>query len=164
MWQGFGRGHEGFADFTDILSRYVKRFRPFLFLHLPPVVVGLLDQHVAFPLPDDNDAVFGLVLIVVVHLDVDLARGNRQFCHGASDRPPGSSPQEEKIYYHGFMSRAVEKRNRALGKYKRYRYCCFIFQVYTVLYISHLTGMSKRDCFELPLLLYSSKHTFNFTV
>lgn len=98
MWVRFRRWHEGFADFTDILSRYVESFSPLFLLHLPPVLIGFLDQHVAFPLVDGNEAVLGLVFIVVVHLDVDLARGNRQFRHDASDCTRGSSLQEDDVY------------------------------------------------------------------
>lgn len=98
MWQRFRRRHEGLADLSDILSRYIDRFTPLLLLHLPPVVVGFLDQHVAFPLLDGDEAVFGRVFIVVLYLDVDLARGDRQLRHDASYCPPDSSPQEEDVY------------------------------------------------------------------
>lgn len=87
MWDGFRRWHEGFADFSDILSRYIKSLTSLLLLHLPPVAIGFLDQHIAFPLPDGDEAVLGLVLIIVLHLNVDLSWGNRQFCHDTVDCP-----------------------------------------------------------------------------
>lgn len=98
MWDRFRRWHEGFADFADILSRNVKSFSPLFLPNLPPVLVGFFDEHVAFSLVDRNGAVLGLVFIVIVHLDVDLARGNRQVRHDASDCPRGSSPQQEDVY------------------------------------------------------------------
>lgn len=97
MWERFRRWHEGFAGFADILSRNVKSFRPLVLPNLPPVLVSLLDQHVAFPLVDGNDAVLGLVFVVILHLYVDLARGNRQVCHDASDCPRGRSPPQEDV-------------------------------------------------------------------
>lgn len=112
MWHRFGRRHEGFADLSDILSRYIESFTPLILPHLPPVLVGFLNQHVAFPLVDGDEAVLGLVFIIVLHLDVDLARGNRQFRHVASYCPPGSSPQEEDVYYHGFQSKAEGNTNK----------------------------------------------------
>lgn len=90
--------HEGFANLSDILCGYVEGFSPLLLPDLPPVVVGFLDQHVTVPLADGDEAVFGLVFIVVLHLDVDLPRCNWQVGHDASDCPLGSSPQEDGTY------------------------------------------------------------------
>lgn len=98
MRERFRRWHEGFADLADILSRYVESFSPFFLPNLPPVLVCFLDQHVAFSLADDDEAVLGLVFIVVLHLDVDIARSNRQLRHGAYDCQRGSSPREEDVY------------------------------------------------------------------
>ena len=115
MRDGFRRWHEGFADLADILSGYIKGFSPLFFLHLPPVIVCFLDQHVAFPLPDGDEAVLGFVFIVVLHLNVDLSRGNRQIRHDASNCPPGSSPQEEDVYEHGFMGRPEKNKTNKQG-------------------------------------------------
>lgn len=96
MWERFRRWHEGFAGFADILSRDVKSFGALFLPNLPPVFVSLLDQHVALPLPDGDDSVLGFVFVVILHLDVDLPRGDRQVRHDASDCPRGrSQPQEE---------------------------------------------------------------------
>lgn len=71
-------GHEGPTHLPDVLRRHVKSLCALLFLHLPPVLIGLLHQHVPFSLADSHHLVFGLVLIVVLHLDVHLARGDGQ--------------------------------------------------------------------------------------
>ena len=76
--QRLGRGHEGLADLSDILRWYVKGLGPLLFLDLPPVLVGLLHQHVALSLADGDLALLGLVLIIILHLNVHLAWGNGQ--------------------------------------------------------------------------------------
>lgn len=106
MWERLGRRHEGFAYLLDILGRYIEGFGPLIFPHLPPVFVGFLDQHVALPLVDGDDTVLGLVLIVVLHLDVDLARGNGQIRHDAARCPPGRSRREEDVNQHGLHSNA----------------------------------------------------------
>lgn len=69
-------GHERTTYLPDVLSRHIKGLRALVLPYLPPVLVGLLNKHVALSLADGHHLVFGLVLIVELHLDVDLARGD----------------------------------------------------------------------------------------
>lgn len=72
------RRHEGPPDFANILSWHVKSLRALFSTHLPPVLVGFANQHVAFPLPNGDESVFGLVLVIILHLDVHLPRSDGQ--------------------------------------------------------------------------------------
>ena len=75
---GLLRRHECPTHLPYILRWHVKSLCALLLFHLPPVLIGLPHQHVPFSLADRHHLVFGLVLIVVLHLDVDLARGDGQ--------------------------------------------------------------------------------------
>lgn len=75
---GFLGGHERPAHFPDVLCWHIKCLCAFVLSHLPPVLVGLLHQHIALSLPDSHHLVFGLVLVVIFHLNVDLSRSDGQ--------------------------------------------------------------------------------------
>lgn len=85
----FGRWHEGTSYLSDVLSGDIKSLGALLSPNLPPVLVGFTNQLVAFALPYGDEFVFRLVLIIELHLDIYLPRGDGQittaipFRHGS---------------------------------------------------------------------------------
>lgn len=71
-------GHEGPAYLPDVLGWHIKSLCALFLPHLPPVLIGLLHQHVPLSLADGDHLVFGLVLIIILHFNVGLAWGNIQ--------------------------------------------------------------------------------------